>query len=301
LAKLSLQPHHILGASVLRIMNEESHTTRTLLLVDDEPNILSALNRTLRREGYQILTANSAAQALDLLVSHKVGVILSDQRMPLMTGVEFLRKVKALYPKTIRMVLSGYTELESVTSAINEGAIFKFLTKPWEDELLLKNICEAFDYYELEDENQRLTRELQRSNQELFHLNQNLELQVQQKISEIVHNMTMLEISQEILEHLPVAIIGIDNNNMIAASNRCADNLFANSQSKCLLGLQASETLPTALQQLLSNTDFSTNQSCDSQYLQLEDGKILQAWISPMGGYSASKGTIVVLLPSKES
>ena len=136
-------------------MKEDSQTTRTLLLVDDDQNIISALNRTLRREGYQILTANSAIDALDLLVRHpEVEVVLSDQRMPMMTGVEFLRKVKQLYPKTIRMMFSGYTEMESVTSAINDGAIFKFLPKPWEDDLLLKNIREAFDYYDVE--NQRL-------------------------------------------------------------------------------------------------------------------------------------------------
>ena len=220
-------------------MIDVSHTPRTLLLVDDDPNIISALKRSLRREGYRLLTADSATEALKLLVDNQVSVILSDQRMPQMTGVEFLRKVKELYPKTIRLVLSGYTELESVTSAINEGAIYKFLTKPWEDDLLLKNVREAFEYHEMEYENQRLTRELQCSNDELFRLNQNLEQQVEQKTHQIMHNMTMLEISREILEHLPVAIIGIDSNNMIAASNRCADKLFTTHHRRCLLGLQA--------------------------------------------------------------
>lgn len=282
-------------------MIEATPTPRTLLLVDDEPNIISAIKRTLRRDGYNILTANSAEEGLNLLIDNKVGVILSDQRMPKMTGVEFLRTVKALYPKTLRIVLSGYTELESVTSAINDGAIYKFLTKPWNDAQLLDNVREAFDYYEMEQENQRLTRELQHSNDELFKLNQNLEQQVMQKTREIVHNMTMLEISQEILEHLPVAIIGIDEDNMIAASNRRADELLRSHHGGCLLGLQASECLPETLLRVLPPTSSISATTFNSDILHLENGTVMQAWVSPMGNSSRSKGTIIVLSPFKES
>jgi len=281
-------------------MIEETPISRTLLLVDDEPNIISALKRTLRRDGYLILTAHSAEEGLNLLVNHEVGVIISDQRMPQMTGVEFLRKVKELYPKTIRLVLSGYTELESVTNAINEGAIFKFLTKPWDDELLLKNVRESFEYYEMEIENQRLTKELAVSNEKLFRLNQNLEQQVQQKTREIFHNMTMLKISQEILENLPIAIIGVDNNNMVATCNHCADQLFPSQQGRCLLGLQAYEFLPAVLTQQLQNSPLCTEQVMGAQRIQLDDGRVLQAWITPMGDSSQSKGTVIMLLPSEE-
>ena len=131
-------------------MTELAQRSRTILLVDDENNIISALKRTLRRDGYSILTANSGKEGLALLTQYEVGVIVSDQRMPLMSGVEFLRKVKLLYPKSLRIVLSGYTELESVTGAINEGAICKFLTKPWDYDLLRDNIREAFLQYEME-------------------------------------------------------------------------------------------------------------------------------------------------------
>lgn len=282
-------------------MPEETHPSRTLLLVDDEPNIVSALKRTLRRDGYCILTANSAAEGLNLLADNKAGVIISDQRMPHMTGVEFFRKVKELYPKTLRIVLSGYTELESITSAINEGAIYKFLTKPWDDELLRKNVREAFEFHEMEQENQRLTRELQHANHELFRLNQDLEQQVLQKTHEIVHHITMLEISQEILEHLPVAIIGIDENNMIAASNRRSDQLFRTRLDSCLLGLQANEHLPEALLQLLQRASSANTAEFNGGILHLEDGKAMQAWVSPMGDSSRSKGTIIVLSPLEES
>ena len=117
---------------------------RTLLLVDDEENILRSLTRALRRDGYQILTATSARDALELLGKNDVQVIISDQRMPETSGTEFLSRVKQMYPETVRMVLSGYTDLTAVTDAINRGAIYKFLTKPWNDDELRVQIRDAF-------------------------------------------------------------------------------------------------------------------------------------------------------------
>ena len=117
---------------------------RTLLLVDDEENILRSLTRALRRDGYQILTATSAREALELLGKNDVQVIISDQRMPETSGTEFLSRVKQMYPETVRMVLSGYTDLTAVTDAINRGAIYKFLTKPWNDDELRVQIRDAF-------------------------------------------------------------------------------------------------------------------------------------------------------------
>ncbi|HCT41415.1 MAG TPA: GGDEF domain-containing protein [Moraxellaceae bacterium] len=116
----------------------------TILLLDDEENILRALNRVLRRDGYRILMATRAQDAFELLAKHHVQVIISDQRMPGMSGTEFLSRVKDLYPETIRIVLSGYTDLKSVTDAINQGAIYKFLTKPWDDEQLRQILTQAF-------------------------------------------------------------------------------------------------------------------------------------------------------------
>ncbi len=128
---------------------------RILLLVDDEANVISALRRILRRDGYHILTADNAQEGLELLAKHPVGVILSDQRMPGMTGIEFLSKVKVMYPNIVRMVLSGYTEVNTMRDAINRGAIYKFLTKPWEDEPLREAIKEAFLRHETQRDEER--------------------------------------------------------------------------------------------------------------------------------------------------
>lgn len=114
------------------------------MLVDDEPNILRSLARTLRRDGYRILTAGSAHQAFEVLAQNEVQVVVSDQRMPAMSGTDFLSEVKSLYPDTVRLMLSGYTDLAAVTEAINRGAIYRFLTKPWVDEQLRGHVREAF-------------------------------------------------------------------------------------------------------------------------------------------------------------
>ena len=125
----------------------ENEAANTLLLVDDEANILSALKRVLRHENYRILTASSAEEALSLLAQHPVGVILTDQRMPGMSGTELLARARSMHPRSIRMVLSGYTGLESLTEAINRGEISRFLAKPWRDDELLEAVREAFRRY----------------------------------------------------------------------------------------------------------------------------------------------------------
>ncbi|MBV5336767.1 MAG: response regulator, partial [Deltaproteobacteria bacterium] len=107
----------------------------TVLFVDDEANILASLKRTLRREGYEILTASNAMEAFSLLAKNTVQVIVSDQRMPEMNGTEFLARVKTLHPKTVRMVLSGYSEISAVTDSINKGAVYRFMLKPWKEEI----------------------------------------------------------------------------------------------------------------------------------------------------------------------
>lgn len=124
------------------------HPEKTLLLVDDEPDVIAVIERILREEGYQILSTTNANQGFELLATNRVGVVLCDQRMPGMSGIEFLGRVKNLYPNTIRIALSGYADTEMVTGAINQGAIYKFLTKPVENKLLRRIIAKAFERFE---------------------------------------------------------------------------------------------------------------------------------------------------------
>jgi CheY-like chemotaxis protein len=120
---------------------------KTLLLVDDEADVLAALQMLLRPEGYRILTAGSATEGFEVLALNPVQVILCDQRMPGMSGTDFLDRVKDLYPDTLRIALSGHADLDSLVDAINRGAIFRFSPKPWDNQVLLDNIRDAFRYY----------------------------------------------------------------------------------------------------------------------------------------------------------
>ena len=121
---------------------------RTLLLVDEEEEVLEALRSLLGRSGYRILTATSGALALELLGLNEVQVIIADQLLSQMSGIEFLSRVKEIYPDTVRLVLSGSSDLASVTGAINRGAIFRYLTKPWDDTVLQEHIRKAFAHYD---------------------------------------------------------------------------------------------------------------------------------------------------------
>jgi len=143
-AVLPEQALEMLSHRYLAHADSSADSQRSLLLVDDERNILHALTRALRREGYRIFTATNAEEALEILGREDVQVIVSDQRMPGISGTELLSRVKELHPDTMRLVLSGYTDLAAVTQAINQGAIYKFLTKPWEDEELRMQIRDAF-------------------------------------------------------------------------------------------------------------------------------------------------------------
>jgi len=248
---------------------------RTILLVDDEANILSALTRLLRPAGYNILRAESGKEGLELLAQHEVGVIVSDQRMPEMTGVEFLRKAHELYPDTIRIVLSGYTELNSVTDAINHGAIYKFLTKPWEDDLLRANIEEAFQRHEMKQENDLLKHELEK--------------RVEEKTREVTRNLKTLRVSQEILEVLPVAVIGIDDDGYIALANSMAHHLLDRGGIRPLLGELAEEMIPDPLL------------GCSGDAIvTMPDGELFHCWQTTMGRLSHSHGVVLAFAPQQQ-
>lgn len=271
-------------------------TERSLLLVDDEENILSALTRLLRREGYQIFRATSGMAGLELLSQHDIGVIVSDQRMPELTGVEFLSKVKELYPGTVRIVLSGYTDLNSVTDAINQGAVYKFLTKPWDDDLLRKNISEAFQHFELRKENQRLTQELQNANALLSGINKDLKCQVAAEVAESSSSHRKLDMAQEVLDCLPCGIVATDGNGLLVMINPAARELIGNKES-VEIGLLAQDVLPGPLIDLLME---KSSESDDIEIVQI-NGVTMRVWHTRLGKLSGGGGKALVLTPKSDS
>ncbi len=139
----------------------------TMLIVDDEPNVIAALKRALFSEDLNILTANGGSEALELLVRFPVHVVLSDEKMPGMSGSEFLAEVKQRYPYTVRMMLTGQASIDAAMRAINEGEIYRFFTKPWDDLHLVLAIRSAFEKYYLEAENRLLLQTVRRQAVEL--------------------------------------------------------------------------------------------------------------------------------------
>jgi CheY-like chemotaxis protein len=254
---------------------------RTLLLVDDEPNILASLKRLLRRDAYHILTAASGQEGLEVLASHAVDVIVSDQRMPGMLGADFLRKAKLLCPQTIRIMLSGYTELQAVTDAVNEGAIFKFLTKPWEDHQLREHIAEAFRLKGIDDDNARLNVQLRDANQALAAANAAMQALVRLQQHQISRDEVSLGIARELLQFLPLPVIGLDEDGMIAFINAAAANLFE--RGAALLGNEAALVLP----QLFDGQATPRLAAIDGQPYAID--------VHPMGLHSRSRGSLLTL------
>ncbi|KAB0666023.1 response regulator [Oryzomonas japonica] len=127
-----------------------------LLFVDDEEGVLGALRRIFMEESYTIFTANSAAAALEIMASRPIHLIISDHRMPGMTGAELLKKIKETWPATIRIMLTGYADVNSIMGAVKDGAVYKFITKPWNDEDLRLTVSLALQQYVLMQENRRL-------------------------------------------------------------------------------------------------------------------------------------------------
>jgi len=176
---------------------ENSHT---ILCVDDEQNILNSLTRIFRKKGWEVHTALGGREALSIAEKEPLAVIISDQRMPEMTGIEFLEQVKGIKPDSVRILLTGYAELDAVVGAINRGEVWRYVTKPWDNDTLLATVQQALDHYLLVVENKRLTDLTSQQNEELKELNSNLEEKVQLRTEEITKKNKLLNALYEELD-----------------------------------------------------------------------------------------------------
>lgn len=138
---------------------EEVSSPYRILLVDDEPNVLRALQRVFRQENYQVVTAGSGQEALDLLRRETFHLMISDYMMPVINGGELLRQAKALHPELIRIMLTGHADTGAIMAAINEGAVYKFILKPWNDDDLRVTVALALEQSELIGKNKALQQE----------------------------------------------------------------------------------------------------------------------------------------------
>jgi response regulator RpfG family c-di-GMP phosphodiesterase len=147
-----------------------SKTKHCLLIVDDEPNVCDSVHDLLRRE-YRVLKAHSAEEGYQLMQDEEVHIVMSDQRMPQISGVELLTRLKTRYPQAVRMLFTGFADLDSVIAAINQGHVFQFVRKPWQPEELLVAVRQAADEY---DRLERIAREREQLVEELNDLKMRL-------------------------------------------------------------------------------------------------------------------------------
>jgi len=200
-------------------------TEHTVLFVDDEENILNALKRVLGREKYRVLTAASGQEGLKVLEEHEVQVVVSDQRMPEMSGTEFLTHVMRRYPDVIRVVLSGFSDVGTITDAVNRGHIYKFFPKPWNDDVLKMEIESALAHYDLVHLNKSLHQKIMEQNEELKRYNETLEETIRIKNQELEIQNRFFKLSWEILEHIPMPVIGVSEHGIVVLANGAASRL----------------------------------------------------------------------------
>lgn len=201
-----------MSAQALRVTLPGSDRIPTLLLVDDEPNILSALKRLTRHEPWRIVTANSGQEALDLLVTETPALIVSDMRMPGMSGADLLAQARECRPDALRLLLTGHADVQSTIQAINDGAVYRYLTKPWDDVAMLTTLRDAMEMQRLRQETLRLEALTHAQNAELKALNTELEARVTERTSALQQAVASLEQTHDKLKRSYLTTIKVFSN-----------------------------------------------------------------------------------------
>ena len=188
----------------------EQATTFTVLFVDDEPNILRAIKRALFTMDITLLLADSGTKALELMSNNEVHVVISDMKMPQMSGAEFLEQVAVKYPETFRVVLTGYADIESTIKAVNQGKIHRYLQKPWDNQELVSVVEEGLERVKLKAENTRLQKLTRLQNRKLRDVNASLEHVVQKRTRQIKAALNKIEKHNIAMEQVLFNVISIN-------------------------------------------------------------------------------------------
>ncbi len=203
-----------------------------VLFVDDEENILRALRRLFRKEPWTIAFARSGSEALERFDREgPYDVVVTDQRMPGMTGVQLLTELKRRHPECIRIVLSGYTDVQTILDAVNQGAVYKFLTKPWEDGVLKDVVSDAVESVALRRQNEVLRAQVEARNAQLAAINRCLEEAIRQSL-----RARSMGLAQTVAEHAPAAIVAVAASGEVAFANRAARRLLGVERAEEILG-----------------------------------------------------------------
>ncbi|MBN2705353.1 MAG: response regulator [Deltaproteobacteria bacterium] len=176
-------------------MGDGAEKPLRVLLVDDEEMVLKSLVRLFINEPFLVETCNSGELALELIQQQNFAVVVSDQRMPGLSGTDFLAECARIQPDAVRLLLTGHADFEAALAAVNRSKVFRFLHKPWNDQQLLTEINQALEHYRINLENRRLNRIVCRRNQELLEINQHLEERVAQRTKDVRKLLNTLKLS----------------------------------------------------------------------------------------------------------
>ncbi len=258
---------------------------QSILLVDDEVNVLKSLKRLFIDTDYKIYTAESADAGLLVLQGKSINLVISDYKMPHKNGVEFLKEVKEKFPDTIRMILSGFADVAAIVESINEGNVYKFLAKPWNDQELLTTIQRALEHFNLQILNNKLVENLQNTNSELLAMTDSLEKTVAERTSELEIKNRALKISQYILNLLPVGVFGVDSDGMVVYVNEIASSYLSKIKISLSSSISGNESILGKFLNIKLETDNPQQETCE-----IENN--INALITPL---SNNAGLIVVL------
>jgi ActR/RegA family two-component response regulator len=203
----------------------------TVLCLDDEPGILRSLVRAFRAEPVRMLTTSDPAEGLAILRREPVRLILTDYRMPAMSGVQFLEQARKIAPDAFRILLTGYADLGAVSNAINQGHIYKVIYKPWNDDDLKLAVRTTLEHYARNLENAALQETLAAQNSELQRLARQLEAQLSEQSETLTMCSGTLLLAQRLLYELPCAVLCVDAAGQIVFANRAAEAWFGGARS----------------------------------------------------------------------
>ena len=266
-----------------------------LLFVDDEEKVLASLKRLFMGHDYEVAIASSGDEALKMIEKNPVDLIISDQRMPEMTGVEFLGKAREICPDTIRMILTAYSDIDAAIASINEGQVYKFIMKPWENDELRLTVVKALEHYDLIKENKRL-------NEELKEWNKTLEKKVEDRTKELMEEKNKLI---TVINTVKEGFIFCDEEGRLIQINPRAEKhfgvKFSEVAGKPLHNPAFAPVKETVDKYLVSFSQDKSHKDCESNF-KLNDGEWYNIRFSPVREGSTGKflGLIMQLYTIKE-
>ncbi len=265
-------------------------TDGAVLFVDDEAHVLAALKRLLRKEAFRTFFAASAEEALDLLRREEIRLVVADERMPGVSGIELLQEVKRLYPRTVRVILSGYADVAAVVDAINKGEVYRFFSKPWNDDELKSSLRQCLEHWRILSQNRDLLETTDAQNRQLQQMNEQLEAMVAQRTAS-------LELAQEMVQTLALPVVGIGLDERMVLVNEKVREMLS-----CLAergpGLAIGEFFPPAL--VADVRRALAGETVPPVVHALCDGKPYRVLLAPLEQGGRRRGCTAAFVPLEE-